>query len=165
MRCLTLIRHGKSDWQYRTLTDSERPLNDRGRRDVPVMAMQLAATCCCPVDCLLSSYATRALTTARLFADALALPVSAIRLSQALADNQLSAIMDELRQCARSHQHIALVGHNPSLEQLTGYLLGSEQRLPTAAVLQLQLDISDWQQLAPEPCRLLRLDTPRSLRR
>jgi phosphohistidine phosphatase len=32
---LVLIRHGKSSWKYQDLEDYERPLNDRGRSDIP----------------------------------------------------------------------------------------------------------------------------------
>ena len=38
MKRLTLIRHAKSNWNDPDLTDFERPLNGRGRRDAPVMA-------------------------------------------------------------------------------------------------------------------------------
>ena len=38
MRLLTLVRHAKSAWDYPELSDFERPLNERGRKDAPQMA-------------------------------------------------------------------------------------------------------------------------------
>jgi phosphohistidine phosphatase len=41
MKTLFLIRHAKSDWNDASLSDFDRPLNERGKRDAPVMAHRL----------------------------------------------------------------------------------------------------------------------------
>jgi phosphohistidine phosphatase len=41
MKQLLLIRHAKSDWNAPSSGDFDRPLNDRGKRDAPVMAHRL----------------------------------------------------------------------------------------------------------------------------
>jgi len=41
LKSLLLIRHAKSDWADASLKDFDRPLNDRGKRDAPVMAHRL----------------------------------------------------------------------------------------------------------------------------
>ena len=38
---LILIRHAKSDWGNPGLDDFDRPLNERGKKDAPVMAQRL----------------------------------------------------------------------------------------------------------------------------
>lgn len=38
---LFLVRHAKSDWKDRSLSDIDRPLNKRGIRDAPLMAERL----------------------------------------------------------------------------------------------------------------------------
>ena len=35
MKQLLLIRHAKSDWGNASLSDFDRPLNERGKRDAP----------------------------------------------------------------------------------------------------------------------------------
>src|SRR5438128_760349 len=85
MRLLTLVRHAKSSWDHAGLSDFERPLNDRGRRDAPLMAQRLMRLPPRP-DLLLSSPATRALTTARLFAETLAIPVEKIGVDSRIYD-------------------------------------------------------------------------------
>jgi len=38
---LLLIRHAKSSWADFSIADFDRPLNDRGKKDAPVMAKRL----------------------------------------------------------------------------------------------------------------------------
>ena len=67
MKTLFLIRHAKSSRDDPGLADKERPLNDRGRRDAPMMGKRLAKRGVKP-DMILSSPAVRALTTAEMIA-------------------------------------------------------------------------------------------------
>jgi len=52
------MRHAKSDWDDNSLSDHDRPLNQRGRRDAPRMAKWLASRRCLP-DVILGSTAVR----------------------------------------------------------------------------------------------------------
>ena len=38
VRRLVIMRHAKSSWKDQKLDDHERPLNNRGRRDAPIVA-------------------------------------------------------------------------------------------------------------------------------
>src|SRR5437764_13379774 len=67
MKTLFLIRHAKSSWDDPALSDKDRPLSDRGRRDAPKMGKRLAKRDVKP-DLILSSPARRALTTAEVIA-------------------------------------------------------------------------------------------------
>jgi phosphohistidine phosphatase SixA len=55
------------EWEDTALPDKDRPLSDRGRRDVPKMGKRLAKRDVKP-DLILSSPARRALTTAEIIA-------------------------------------------------------------------------------------------------
>jgi len=37
MKSLLILRHAKSSWKHPELTDHDRPLNKRGKRDAPRM--------------------------------------------------------------------------------------------------------------------------------
>ena len=41
MKTLLLVRHAKSSWASDDLPDFDRPLNERGKRDAPVMAKRI----------------------------------------------------------------------------------------------------------------------------
>ena len=63
MKTLYVIRHAKSSWNFLHLPDYERPLNNRGNRDAPLMGQRFRARGIVP-DCLVCSPALRARETA-----------------------------------------------------------------------------------------------------
>jgi phosphohistidine phosphatase len=66
MKTVILVRHAKSSWDSDALSDFERPLNDRGRKDAPDMAQRLLSRKV-GIDAFISSPAKRARKTAQLF--------------------------------------------------------------------------------------------------
>ena len=68
MKTLVLVRHAKSSWSNSQQSDFERPLNDRGFNDAPLMARVVDSLGVKP-DFILTSAAKRALTTANFFAE------------------------------------------------------------------------------------------------
>ncbi len=42
MKSLLILRHAKSSWKHPELTDHDRPLNKRGKRDAPRMGRNIA---------------------------------------------------------------------------------------------------------------------------
>ena len=40
-KILLIVRHAKSSWEIGTLSDFERSLNERGKKDAPMMAKRL----------------------------------------------------------------------------------------------------------------------------
>ena len=69
MKQLLLVRHAKSSWANIDQDDFNRPLNERGHVDAPMMARRLLARGL-SIDLIVSSTALRALTTAEYFAKA-----------------------------------------------------------------------------------------------
>ena len=161
MRYLTLVRHGKSSWDHNGLQDEERPLNRRGRKDVPSMALRFVARGHRP-DYLLSSFATRALTTARIFARQLHYPVERIRLSETIYEcspDDLYRIVGKLND---QYWHVCLFGHNPGFTLFANDLCGSDiDNIPTTGIAHIQLKIESWDQIAPGCGELLEFDYPK----
>jgi len=69
MKQLILVRHAKSDWGNPALDDIDRPLNERGKKDAPMMAQRLLDKKV-KIDAFFSSPAKRAAKTAKIFAEA-----------------------------------------------------------------------------------------------
>lgn len=63
MKQLLLVRHAKSSWANSGQSDFDRPLNERGHKDAPMMAKRIMDRGI-HIDLVISSNAVRALTTA-----------------------------------------------------------------------------------------------------
>ena len=66
MKHLLLVRHAKSSWDNFSVKDFDRPLNERGKKDAPVMAKRLLKRDIM-IDAFISSPAKRARKTAEAF--------------------------------------------------------------------------------------------------
>lgn len=162
MRYLTLIRHGKSSWDFDGLNDDERPLNKRGQKDVPAMALRFVAQGHRP-DYLLSSYATRALTTARLFARQLRYPVERIRLSEALYECSREDLYQIVTGLNDQHWHVCLFGHNPGFTLFANDVSGADiDNIPTTGIAHIQLNVDSWKEVATGCGELLQFDFPKN---
>ena len=79
MKRLTLIRHAKSSHDSPLMRDFDRPLNARGIRDATLLGRHLDETHDFLPDLVISSPATRAITTARMLAKETAISEWGIR--------------------------------------------------------------------------------------
>jgi len=161
MKTLILVRHAKSSWKHPHLDDHDRPVNKRGKRDIPVMAEHLVSRVA-DIDLIMSSSAVRAakfaqqiqvLSGSRLIADKALYTFNAMRLLSSLA-----AVSDDI------HTLVA-VGHNPAITELSNYLCdGSIRNVPTSGLVCLQLGSDQWQGLNANSCTFKWLDTPKTVR-
>ncbi len=164
MKRLTLVRHGKSSWDFPSLQDFERPLNARGWRDSPRMADLFSQFEDLP-DQWVSSHATRALTTARIFAHHARIAVEKIVISETVYETDAGSLLEYLKDQFPAAKHIVLFGHNPGLEDLAQTLCPEfTQAIPTCAIAQFAMKIKSWQDLAPGCAALVRFDYPKKFR-
>lgn len=160
MRTLTLIRHAKSSWKKPQLEDFIRPLNKRGKRDLPAMVERLNAAGLTPDICL-SSGATRALLTAKATSKHL-LNRPAIEIIPELYDSCMETLLDILQRHSDKDHHIMVFGHNPGLQRLGEYLSAEHiTNLPTCGVMHIQLGITCWTELTENCGTLEWLDYPK----
>ena len=161
MRTLTLIRHAKSSWKDPSLSDRDRPLNKRGRRDAPEMGRRLAARSGAP-DLLISSPAVRAWTTAVAIAEAVGYPVDAVQADERLYMASPSEILAVLRDLGGGLERIFLVAHNPGLTDLVNELSSpAVDNVPTCGVVELRVEAERWTDLGRESVRRELFDTPK----
>jgi phosphohistidine phosphatase len=143
MKTLLILRHAKSSWKYDELSDHDRPLNARGKRDAPNVGKRLRDEGLIP-DAILSSTAKRARLTAEAVAEESGF-AGEIQLSGELYEGGPEAYLEAIRSLPSLVDCAMVVGHNPDLEELVEILTGESVRLPTAALAHLQFDIGDWQ--------------------
>ncbi|MBO9627153.1 MAG: histidine phosphatase family protein [Microbacterium sp.] len=156
MKTLLLARHAKSDWGLPGLSDHDRPLNARGRRDAPAMARRLVDEIA--LDHLVSSTAVRARSTAAEYAAAFRLAVIEEPLLYAASARSILAMAAALPD---DSEVAMLVGHNPGMSDAVSELTGAFVEMPTCAVAECAVDVGSWAELIEGSGRLLRLRTPR----
>ncbi|MDO6564891.1 histidine phosphatase family protein [Amphritea sp. 1_MG-2023] len=161
MKRLTLVRHAKSSWKDPQLSDFDRPLNKRGKRDLPLMANRLQMFQIQP-DLILSSGARRAITTAEQVALEQDYPINKVIEVPELFHARVETLINLLQGQSDHYRHIMVVGHNPSLE-LASYYLTQENlaNLPTCGVIHIALSITCWEELSESCGSIERLDYPK----
>jgi phosphohistidine phosphatase len=152
MKTLLLMRHAKSSWDDSSLTDHERPLNPRGRRDAPVMGERLDQSGHAP-DHILCSTAKRARETAELLDEALAStgPLDVREGIYHATPGELLAAITE----AGAGERLLVIGHNPGMGELVERLTNDPQDMPTAAIAIIELPIEEWHEIVNAEGRLV----------
>lgn len=145
MKTLLVLRHAKSSWSDPSLPDHERPLNKRGRRDAPRMGQLIARNDLVP-DVVLTSTAVRARETARLVVAAAGTSAIVMQ-TEALYHGDPDSLMASLAEHGGGADRVMLVGHNPGLEELVTALTGQVERLPTATLARIDVEIAAWEEL------------------
>lgn len=170
MRRLMLLRHAKSDWSEAGARDQDRPLNRRGREAVPKIAAYIARNALIP-DHVLCSTAKRARETLELLAAGLPQKPAA-EFSERLYAAEPDAILELVRTTPRAIHSLLVIGHNPGLQQAALLLIASgdvdtrerlHEKLPTAALVVIDIAADDWRKVHPHGGRLDRFITPELL--
>ncbi|MEV3856615.1 histidine phosphatase family protein [Streptomyces sp. NPDC050095] len=159
-RRIVLFRHAKADWPQ--VSDHERPLAERGRKDAPVAGRRLADSGIA-LDLALCSTAARTRETWKLAVSALPdrpRTVYEERIYEA-SPGELIAVLNETPEDVRN---AVLIGHNPGVHGLVEVLTGgaegpAAQRMnrggfPTAAFAVLSFTGS-WKSLEPGTATLV----------
>ncbi|MEU1854251.1 histidine phosphatase family protein [Streptomyces sp. NPDC019990] len=122
-RRIVLFRHAKADWPQ--VTDHERPLADRGRKDAAEAGRRLADTKV-PFDLALCSTAVRTRETWKLAVQEFPQRPKTVyeeRIYEA-SPGELIAVLNETPDDARN---VLVIGHNPGIQGLAEILAGSAE--------------------------------------
>lgn len=144
-----------------TLDDFERPLNDRGKRDAPVMVERARRHGFLP-DKILCSSAKRTRKTLSYFLKGLAFKKDEVIFSDALYLASAEEIMEILSSLPNHCHRAMLVGHNPGLTDFVNrYSHIRVDNLPTSAICCIRYDVEDWSELKTGNGDVLYLEYPR----
>lgn len=163
MKTLFLVRHAKSDWSNHNFNDLERPINQRGLRDAPLMAQRLKLLNI-PINEIISSPAVRAYSTAKIFAEFLDYPLPKIRHEQLLYEADIKTFLSVINGLSASRETVMIFGHNPTLTEMIDYLADhSISKLPTCGVAMIAFDTDDWKTVSHHNGELKMLDSPKKM--
>lgn len=164
MKILTLIRHGKSSWDDPSLTDWERPLKNRGKKDALLIGYKLKEENIIP-DKIVASSAKRAYDVSKRIAECIEYPESDI----AITDDIYLATMEHLIQIVQNLKdewnHVFLFGHNPYFTEFANkFGKKSISNLPTTGVYQITFDCDKWQNISKYNGKNTYFLTPKELK-
>jgi len=145
MKTVLLLRHAKSSWDHPELSDRDRPLNKRGKRQAPEMGKLIYAENLTP-DLILSSIARRACKTAEAVAKNCGYD-GEIEHREDFYPGGPADYLRVLSELPDGVRRVMVVGHNPGLEELLRVLVGEVRSFPTAALAQVDLPLESWQEL------------------
>jgi len=144
MKTLLLIRHAKSNWDNAHLTDMERPLNDRGRHDAPIMAQRLIRANI-KMDLFVSSPARRAKTTAGFFIHEFGRKESEILILPELYHASVQVFKEVVSGLNKSAGSAAIFSHNPGITAFVNTLTSVRlDNMPTCGIFAVTSLATEW---------------------
>lgn len=146
MKTLLIMRHAKSSWENNRLEDIERPLNDRGRKDAPLMGEVLKRFKMAP-GVVVSSTAERTRQTL----DGMLENWDETPLVRWEDGFYYGGVEDYVEAVANMPDNMdtgLLLGHNPLVESVVRNLCGADVKMKTASVAAIEWEINSWSKAA-----------------
>lgn len=162
MKRLFIVRHAKSSWNSPHLSDFDRPLNKRGKRDLPDMASRFLETSY-QVNLIISSPAERAWTTAKGFAETLQIPYDFFLDDERFYHANPSTLKEVISKVDDNIENLMIFGHNPGLTSLIGNLSDFNLfNLPTCAICGIEFPFESWKDILTTKGEKVLYDFPKS---
>lgn len=163
MKTLYIVRHAKSSWDNPELSDFERPLNERGKRDAPRMAKRLKEKDLHP-DIVISSPAKRALSTARRICKVLGFSKDNIRTDRRLYHADDEMMLSVIREVPSKANKLVIFAHNPGLTDFVNSINDEDldiDNVPTCGVVAFSFNTENWSSIQWNSGKLLFFDYPK----
>jgi len=162
MKTLLLVRHAKSSWDDPSMSDFDRPLNERGKKDAPKMVERLIEKGI-TINTFLSSPAKRAKKTAKIFAHAYKKAEEDIFLIPQLYLAASSVFESVLSSLESDSDTIALFSHNPGITDFANTLTEARiDDIPTCGVFAIKIETNDWKNFREAKKEFLFFDYPKA---
>lgn len=163
MKTLLIIRHAKSSWDNTDLNDIDRPLNDRGKRDAPVMAGRLIKAGV-KIDLFVSSHAKRARQTAGIFMHEFGRKEKELVIIQQLYHAQVQDFKEVLAGIDDRFDSIALFSHNPGITAFANILSAVRlDNMPTCSIFAVTSPAQNWKEFLNGGTTFWFFDYPKSI--
>ena len=144
MKQLILIRHAKSSWDDPSLSDFERPLNERGKKDAPAMAKRLFDKKV-KIDAFVSSPAKRAKQTAKHFIKEFDLKKKNVVFEPGLYEAAEENFYKVIESFKNKWDTVAVVSHNPGISSFANSLTETRMDdMPTTAIVAIKIHADKW---------------------
>lgn len=146
MKILYLVRHAKSSWEHDVI-DHQRPLKTRGIKDCELVSAKVKSEII-PPQKIISSDATRALSTAGYFKKALGVSDIDFSTIHDLYDFGGQNVVRIIKSLDNSLDKVMLVGHNHAFTSIAN-MLGNKyiDNVPTCGFIMIEFDVDKWKNI------------------
>ncbi len=145
MKKLIIVRHCKSSWSDMSLSDFDRPLNNRGTNDGDLMSGKLIENLS-SVDLLLSSSSNRTVLTSKFFIDKI--NINKIKYEDELYHADYKTIINKIKKVDNIINKLMIIGHNPGLTYLVNHFSKIRlYNLPTTGIVIFDFLIDNWKEI------------------
>jgi phosphohistidine phosphatase len=162
MKTVLLIRHSKSDWSTPSLGDFDRPLNERGKHDAPMMARRLYEKKI-NIDVFVSSPAKRAKKTAGFFARQFKREKEDIIYVEELYGASQEVFQNVIADLSDKFQSVAIFSHNPGITDFANSLTNARiDNIPTTGIFAIKVRTDRWAEFEKAEKEFWFVDYPKS---
>ena len=162
MKTLYIIRHAKSSWGDLTTPDFERPLNERGKKDAPVMAERLKDKDA-KINIFISSPARRAMKTCKAFCKEFNYAEDDIHFKQELYHASVETFYKVISSIDDNHKTAAVFSHNPGITDFVNSL-GTKveiDNMPTCGIFGVSVSTDQWNEFKSAEKKCVLFDYPK----
>src|SRR5215216_4765343 len=162
MKTLILVRHAKSSWDAVGIDDFERPLNERGKADAPVMAKRLRDKNII-IDIFISSPAKRAFKTAKYFTKEFEVEKKKIELVKKLYGASVGDFLEVATSINDKYKTAIIFSHNPGITEFANTLTGVHiDNMPTCSIFAIEANTDKWADFLKSEKNFLFFDYPKN---
>lgn len=159
MLTLYLMRHGKASKIAVGTADIERGLHKKGKKNSVTIGKRMQLLGNIP-ELIISSPANRAVETAHVLANEFNYPLQKLILEPSLYGTSSKEAVEMLKKQSGCSV-ILLIGHNPLLEELAGFLCkAAPKKIPTCGLIAIEFKEEQWSNIAKNQGKLVFTDSP-----
>jgi phosphohistidine phosphatase len=160
-KILHIARHAKSSWDYKNVSDFDRPLKERGIHDAHEMAGKMKMKHPLP-ELIITSPANRAFHTALIFSRVIELPFNQFHIDPDIYGSDVDGLFQKIKSLDDKYCCVMIFGHNPEFSDLVNFLTGdSVDEVPTCGVMSIFYDTEKWQEISRGKVIKVNFDYPK----
>ena len=163
LKTLIIVRHAKSSWEDVMQNDFDRPLNERGKEEAPIMGKRLANKKI-NIDVFVSSPAKRAYKTAKLFIKEFDRSKDEILLVKELYEASVTNFQQVVKSLDNKFDSAAIFSHNPGITDFANSLsLVKIDNMPTSGIFAVKASVKKWSDFNSAIKEFLFFDYPKNI--